>query len=156
MISISKEQIENTFDVKNLYVGNITMYLDEKHRGEVIITFADEKEDLVRYLARFNTAEHVFNNIEYCSNGSKLDSAPISVDEWKIDSTEAIAISANAFAEEDNFKYDKVYVTSSMRFYDSKEFWNVHFTNSNMKIVYDVRIDVYTGDIASKLIRHIR
>ena len=154
LIGIAKSELDIHFDIEmdNLYVGDIVMYLNEEHRGQIIITFSDVNSPQSRYLIYFDTYEHILQQIHYFKNEPKISIDTLHPEQWTIDSIDLETIANNVFSTENDFTYDKVSISTSVPLDGAHEVWHIGLTDSDRNISYRLAIDAFTGEIRSKSI----
>lgn len=126
-------------------VGNINMYLNEKGKGRVIITYIKASKDSPSViLVDFDTSCSTFEHLSYYRTGKGISAHFFDFSEWEIDSDEAIEIAKK--------KLEKDFVVGRIDVFleegDGRGEWSVGFINGkkdNSNVW--VEINPYTGEI---------
>lgn len=136
----------------DLILGSIEMEIDREHRGEVEVEFAEQNSDNPKiFKAALNTREGMLYEFTDWGRESKLYPGIIHLQNWNIDSTDAVRISEEFFRAEKDFRYDKIGLRSSDNFsigdVANPERWSVYLSDYKNKIRYKAEIYAYTGEV---------
>jgi hypothetical protein len=157
-------QDERKLEKYDLILGEIVMTLDREHRGEVTVAFAEKKIMQPKkifnpypkvILGNLDTRKGFFWGFEDCGRDSlKLNPGAIHLQDWNIDSTDAVKIAEEFFSSTEGFRYDEVYLytantTGLEGNSNGEERWRVKLRDRKNEITYNLWIDVYTGEALS-------
>lgn len=148
MLPIANNKISQYLDSNKYYLARIKMDLNKEHRGAVEFTFIQD-ESKIGYI-RFDTKENKIVEIERRSYDSKLDDGRINIENWKIDSIQAIKIAEEYFSHIKEFNYKDVILNA--RSYKS-EHWSILLRDTNT--YYDLKIEAITGEVIYSNVRKI-
>ena len=138
----------NKFSKYDLTIGSIDMKVDSEHRGEVTVIFVekDNKNSKVIF-AYLDTQKGMFYKFQDMGRESKLYPGIIHLQEWKIDSTEAVRISKEFFSTNKDFRYDEIWIKSCSYYSERNETLDVYLTDKENNIRYETRINPYSGEV---------
>lgn len=146
---ITDKVVKDEWGDKDFYLSEITMYLDENHRGSLSLIYADglETKTTVPNMLKIevNTKEHKIVRLKRLTKDSKLYPGVISFDDWTIDSIDAYNLAVDLFKEIDS--YDSVIISSTPSFEGDSEAWSVILWKDKTR--YSCFINSYTGEVIS-------
>lgn len=155
LASISSEI--DKFAKNDLTIGYIEMKLDNTYKGKVAVTLsqADSKRPTVIQV-HFDTNSSVLEKIQYIGKSSKLYPGVIHIENWVIDSTDAIIIAKNFFSSNEfteKFRFDEIllntYNDTLVDFTGNTEKLCIYITDNVNGIRYEAKLDPYSGNIIS-------
>ncbi|MCL2147330.1 MAG: hypothetical protein FWH52_05940 [Synergistaceae bacterium] len=153
MVEISDDYVKKYVRIKNLYLSNIQMHLDENHRGEVIMTYSYEKNGRYKsYEVNMSSQDHMVNSLYYIERSSTTSKSFMNFHEWMIDSDEALDIALKTF-QDYGYEVDvrKVWIDARMR--AKQEYsWNILIEDTTYRNKYGVGfgifVDAFTGEVS--------
>jgi len=141
------QQIDK-FTKYDLTVGEVDMHLDAEHRGQVTVTFVEKENENTKVIfADLDTRRSIFHRFSDQGRESKLNPGIIYIQNWKIDSKDAVRIAEDYISARENFRYDEIWLISVSYYRGNKEVWDVYLTNNNNDIRYNLTIDPYSGEV---------
>jgi hypothetical protein len=144
LIDIADQVVSDYWKGKNYYVGEVIMEVNRQHEGKVRIRYADESKDYNRHVIEviFDTLNNKLEKIKYLGSDSKVDPGILLIDEWSVNSNEALEIALGIYGDkEDNF--DSIYLKTN----NLRNYWVVLLFKNNIR--YFVEVDPYSGEIIS-------
>ena len=137
-----------------LTVGAIDMKIDREHLGEVTVTFVEKNNDNSKVIfAYLDTWEGVFYKFEDYGRESKLYPGVIHLEDWMVDSTDAVRISEDFYNDNKKFRYDSIWLKTFSNYFGSVETWEVYLRDVENNVRYETSIDPYSGEVRSHSIR---
>jgi len=167
---ISAKQIEaylvneihniDNLDKYDLTIGSISMKLDKEHRGEVEVIFVERNSQNSKVIiANLDTQEGILYKFQDLGRESKLYPGVIDLQDWEIDSTDAVRIFEEFFCDDEDFLYDEIrlytYSDSLIDYQGKEEYWMVSLIDEEKNICYNIRINAYSGEITSHTIGNL-
>lgn len=136
------------FNKYDLTVGSVDMKLDKEHRGDVTVTFVEKDRTKSKIIyATLDTRKGVFYKFQDVGRQSKLYPGIVHLNEWKIDSTDAVRIMEYFYKNNKAFRYDEIWILSSSYYLGAEETWNVYLTDRKNSVKYGTRINPYSGEV---------
>jgi hypothetical protein len=142
---IKKYQKNTTYHA--YHVGSIFMLLNEKGKGSVNITYANDSDPPNVVEVSFDTKSRKILKYEELGRNDKLDPGKINLDKWNVDSTMAIEITEKLFISEANYRVDKMVVESNNNSLKRPELWEIQLVNFKDNLTYWGTIDPYSGEV---------
>jgi hypothetical protein len=146
---ITDKIIKDEWGDKEFYLSEVTMYLDENHRGSLSLIYADglEIKTTVPNMLKVqvNTNKHKVVRQKRLTRDSKLYPGVIAFDDWMIDSIDAYNLTLELFKEVDTF--DRAIISSTPSFEGDSEDWSVILWKDKTR--YSCFINSYTGKVIS-------
>ncbi|NDI37232.1 hypothetical protein [Chengkuizengella sediminis] len=145
--------VEEYWGTQDYHIGQISMLLDNNHRGEVRITYADDSSSVAPNLVEvlIDTEEQKIIQLQKLPSDSKLYPGEISFDKWIIDSYEAVEMTKELFENESmKINYDVAFIGTISNYKGSsisREIWSVNLTSLEEDKTYRSKIDPKTGGI---------
>lgn len=139
------------FKYDNLAVGKINMRLDIEHRGEVNVTFVEINKNPKKIpnviIADLDTRKNMFYRFSYYGREGKLYPGVIHIQNWKIDSKDAVRIAEDFVNSNKNSQYDRIWLLTNTIYKGNKETWEVLLTDSERGVSSSIRINPYSGEV---------
>ncbi|HHV99498.1 MAG TPA: hypothetical protein GXX36_07975 [Clostridiaceae bacterium] len=141
--------INEVFADKKYHIGKIFMKLNKMHKGDVILTYAEdvEKGEPNVYEAKIDTKKGQIDYIKKLGRNSKINPGKIGFSDWKVDSTDALKITTSLFEDLEDFQYDSITIQSNNMYKEKHEIWIVELYSSTQKKKYWSEIDPVTGAV---------
>lgn len=158
LVKIAAPYVQEYWGDRNYYVGKITMELNNNHEGKVEIWYKDDQgegSDGVPNIltVEIDTQKNKIVKMVKQSRDSKLEPGNIQIENWAIDSDEAMQIAKDTFKNDKDFDFTSVYINGNDLLLDGIESWDVNLFNEKNLKSYHLTIDAYTGKILSKEIK---
>lgn len=149
LVEVCEPFINKLWEGREYHLGQISMTLNKKLEGKVVLTYADETSpDNPNVIeAEINTTQNKILKIRELGRDSKLDPGRIRFTKWKIDSTNAYNIALSQFKNNKDLKFDEIFIRSNNMYKMKYEVWVVELYNSMDKKKYWSEIDAYTGKV---------
>lgn len=150
IVKFVKPYVDDYFKTSDYYAGKIFMTLNKDRRGKVEIWYKDKKKDRNGVpniiTVEVNTNIRKIVRIIKQERNSKIEPGEINIDNWTIDSSDAIDIALKRI-NKDITDYTVIYLSGTDLFLDGNETWDVNLFNENTKKSAYVKIDAYTGEV---------
>lgn len=152
LVIASKPYVEKYWNNRDYHIGEISMQLDSNYEGEVEIWYKDNEKNKNNVpnliTVNINTKENKIDRIISQERDTKIVPGEIDIENWNIDSTDAIDIATKQIKKSDsNFTFDYIYINGNNNYRDGVEVWNITLFNTITGKAYITKIDVYTGEI---------
>jgi len=145
------KQIHKRYRKHGLVVGKISMRLDIEHRGKVEVTFVEINKNPKKIpnviIADLDTRKNMFYRFSYYGREGKLYPGVIHIQNWKIDSKDAVRIAEDFVNSNKNSQYDRIWLLTNTIYKGNKETWEVFLTDSERGVSSSIRINPYSGEV---------
>lgn len=158
LVKIAAPYVQEYLGDRKYYVGEITMELNNNHEGKVEIWYKDDRgegsEEVPNILTvEMDTRKNEILKVVEQPRDSKLEPGNIHIENWKIDSDEAMQIAKNAFKNDKDFNFTSAFIIGNDLLLNGVESWGVNLFNEKNLKSYHLKIDAYTGKVLRKEIK---
>lgn len=157
LICEAKPYVNSYWRNKKYFVGEIFMKLDSNLEGEVIIWYKDDIKDRNGVpniiTLDIDTKKKKIISITKQERNTKIEPGKINIENWAVDSDEAVEIAKQAFKDTEDFDFTKVFLNANNLYGDAIETWDLSFYNEKNNKAYVLKIDAYSGEIYKKKVK---
>jgi hypothetical protein len=157
LIGVAKPYVENYWGQRKYYIGKVSMDLNSNHEGLIEIWYKDDYKDKNGapniITVEIDTQKKKILRIIKQERNTKLDPGIINIEDWSIDSNDAVDIARNAFRDVRDFDFTLVYLSGNNFAKGGRETWDVSLINEKNNNAYYLEIDAYSGEVYKKEIK---
>ncbi|MGA8942583.1 MAG: hypothetical protein WB502_07665, partial [Thermoactinomyces sp.] len=118
LVKIAAPYVQEYWDDRKYYIGEIIMELNNNQEGKVEIWYKDDRgegsEEVPNILTvSFDTKKNKILEIIEQPRDSKIEPGKINIEDWPIDSNEAIQIAKDTFKNDKDFNFTSAFITGS-------------------------------------------
>lgn len=151
LVELAKPYVDKYFQEKDYYIGEINMDLDKNLEGVVQIWYK-EKQQNHKKVPNIVTIEIDTKNKRILSiidqvDDSKIEPGIINIEEWSIDSSDAIELAKKIYKNYNDFDFTTVYLSGTQILENGPEKWKIGFFNQDTLKAFTIDIDPYTGKV---------
>ncbi|MDI4649594.1 hypothetical protein [Cohnella hashimotonis] len=156
LAQISSPYVEKYWNSNKFHLGHIHMKLNSEMRGMIYAEFADSMNGSPKVVeVSIDTINMKVVKLSYLGKGSKIDPGAISINDWKVDSQEAIMLAKDSiFKEFDISTIDSIDVTTNNNSISYNDSWNIVITSDTKR--YFAYVDSLSKETKVGQVRELR
>lgn len=132
---------------RKLRAGEIRINIDESSHETIEIIFMELlKSNPAVIVATIDNFKEPIASINEIGRDSKLWPGLININDWRIDSDDALRI-GKAYVLKENFSFDEVLIHGNSSGFLEGDQWSLRFWDNKTKTSCYIRIDPYDGEI---------